>query len=173
MNLLRQLAGRRQDQRPRCQRLALVVQQALQDRQYIGGRLAATGLGDDVQILTRNRMGNRRRLNRRGLFEGQGRECLEQAFMQGEFCEHRVTFLKTGILTIRDAASVSLLVENTGSFAMPDAERRSPLPVKARRSCYTSAPIYCLSAPGSCLQCSNSCPASPAPARPAASPWPR
>src|SRR5690606_13342948 len=63
VNLLRQLAGRRQDQRPWRQRLAVIVQQTLQSRQHVGRRLATAGLSDDIQILTSNRMGNRRRLN--------------------------------------------------------------------------------------------------------------
>jgi hypothetical protein len=56
-----ELAGRRQDQAARRfrTRLGLVLEQALQDRQAEGRRLAGAGLGDAQQITPGEEMGDR------------------------------------------------------------------------------------------------------------------
>src|SRR5690606_590797 len=78
-----QLPGGRQHQRPRGQGLAVILQQPLQDRQHIGGGLAAAGLGDDIQVFAGNGRGNGRCLDGGRLFEGQLGQGLEQTLVQG------------------------------------------------------------------------------------------
>src|SRR5690606_1858897 len=77
------LLGGRQHQRPRGQGLAVIIQQPLQDRQHIGGSLAAAGLDNDVQVFAGNGRGNGRCLDGGRLFEGQLGQGLEQTLVQG------------------------------------------------------------------------------------------
>src|SRR5690606_15369913 len=82
-NLLRQLAGGRQHQSPWGQGLAVVLQQPLQDRQHIGGGLAAAGLGNDEQVFAGNGGRNGRIMNGGRLLEEQFGQSIEKTLVQG------------------------------------------------------------------------------------------
>ncbi|MNO92214.1 hypothetical protein D3C76_837820 [compost metagenome] len=85
--LLRQLAGRQHDQRPRAALRLLLGEQAMQQRQDEGGGLAAAGLRGHPQVVPFQRLRNGGGLDGGRLGEGQRIQRLEQAFVEGELGE--------------------------------------------------------------------------------------
>src|SRR5690606_26117797 len=82
--LLRQLAGRQQDQRAYIDARLRIADQAVKHRQHKGRGLAATSLRRYPQVAPFERRRNGRTLHGSRLDEFEFGDCLEQAFVQGE-----------------------------------------------------------------------------------------
>ncbi|MCY1336333.1 hypothetical protein D9M69_221360 [compost metagenome] len=93
--LLRQLAGRQQDQRADALAGLGLANQAVEQRQDEGGGLAATGLGGHPQVAPFQGRRDSRRLHRGRLDEFEFGNGLEQTFVQGELGKHGATSIKS------------------------------------------------------------------------------
>ena len=86
--MLGQLAGRQQDQRTDLDAPAFQVDQAVEQRQYEGRRLATAGLRSHTQVAPLQGQGDGRGLHRGRLDKFKLGHGFKQAFMQGELGEH-------------------------------------------------------------------------------------